>query len=750
MNLDYSRIENAFGSSENVGLIGAIHKSESMEISHVCFNHNGGNSHHKPARVALDIEFDLYKHEYISVPSVGFGLIFINTKVCASFLLDEKYWYGLEDIDFCLQLISNSISILIDTSAKYEHLEMTSRALDLAWPSIYERNHRIFRKKWHHRIDSITSQISNMSYREKIAILVSSFPTENEIRGDFLSAKNLVGKLFPDSDVNFFEKKDNAISGFDRIITFNYNDCLKDWILANPCAVNNVWLRNRLDDWIPVIESNFFGKVATEAGSSNHLIDYIYDCERLSFFDLIEPNSVLENKSLDILLVGNNFENTRQEVAYTLNQLANNFSIEVYGAGWDNSNLDSKIYKGVVQPEAIGDLYSKSRITIDFNLINLVGRYDFSNKRIAESVSNRCMILSNISNNEHLKLGEKFGQYYYQVDFSDYANFERNVKLALENWKRIEWEALFRFIFQPKNTVFFDDEVRMKITIHTSAPKVVEREWGDIWFARGLVKEFRDLGFTCRILRREASLDATNSDEINLWLLGIDEPYLKNKTGINIAWIISHPEKWLNYDFNDFDAIYVASIEAADRLNTIYPEKVSYMPQGHSDLLMAERPSEEIEKFEVLYVGNARGQLKREGLDQAIDHAISHNLQLTVVSDNLRIPKEKISRMKNTPIILEHIEYTKLGHYYKQAGVVFMDAWPDMSSLGFIPNKFFDIIASGGVPIFIGLKGATELDKIISNCRAGILDSENRELIINRYSLKLICKEIASNLNKIP
>lgn len=218
------------------------------------------------------------------------------------------------------------------------------------------------------------------------------------------------------------------------------------------------------------------------------------------------------------------------------------------------------------------------------------------------------------------------------------------------------------------------------------------QEWGDYHFARSLGAAFRRLGHRFRIDLRD-QWDARSrvaADEVNVLLRGRGELPLRDDQ-LNLMWLISHPDRTALDELRRYDHVFVASAGYAAYLQGALGQqgagRVSCLLQCTDPALFYPGPRQGDCAHDILFVGNSRNQYR-----EVIRLALATGVEPAVYGTRWQ-PFIPASLVKG-----ENIPNRVLGEYYRSAGVVLNDHWPDMRDKGFVSNRIFDVLASG-VPV---------------------------------------------------
>jgi hypothetical protein len=233
----------------------------------------------------------------------------------------------------------------------------------------------------------------------------------------------------------------------------------------------------------------------------------------------------------------------------------------------------------------------------------------------------------------------------------------------------------------------------LRWALRTATPVGPRAEgWGDIHFARALAAALRRLGQEVVIDSYAARTRPTRHlDDVTVVLRG-PEPVAPSPFGVSLLWIISHPDEISASDLSGFHEVFAASAAWARTASADWGTPITSLPQctDASRFAPAGRPRSD----EILFVGTARGILR-----PSIVEPIRAGIPVTVIGPDWRgwIPADRIAATG--------VSNDELPALYESAGVVLNDHWPAMQQRGFIGNRLFDVVASGGRAISDRVEG---------------------------------------------
>lgn len=224
----------------------------------------------------------------------------------------------------------------------------------------------------------------------------------------------------------------------------------------------------------------------------------------------------------------------------------------------------------------------------------------------------------------------------------------------------------------------------LDIIIRTAAHYHERFNWGDHYFAMGLAQAFERLGHKATVLYREIEPD--HLPDVLIVLRGLS--YYPPVPGtVNVIWSISHPDETELQEWAGFDIAAVASRPFATFLQVALQKPVHTIYQATDRARFFPRPH--IQPGEhLLFVGNSR-----EVFRPSIRNALETGHELVVYGSGWEgvIPTSSLRDRL--------IAGKRVGDEYAAAGAVLNDHWDSMRDFGYISNRLYDVIASGGIPV---------------------------------------------------
>ena len=201
--------------------------------------------------------------------------------------------------------------------------------------------------------------------------------------------------------------------------------------------------------------------------------------------------------------------------------------------------------------------------------------------------------------------------------------------------------------------------------------------WGDHWVKVELGRELVRLGL---------SLVEKDPDVI-LHLFGspVKNPPLPEHT-YNLVWVYSHPDLVTPHNLTHFDKIFCAS--------ELFIPKLQAMGYFNVEAMIASTSKKPLKvplTHDIIFLGNARSS-RSDGRGVVRDlRETTHNFKVWGNLWKELLPDKHYGG--------KYWDYHKLEELYASARITMNDHHPDMAREGFVSNKMFDILASGGFVI---------------------------------------------------
>ncbi|HOO46869.1 MAG TPA: tetratricopeptide repeat protein, partial [Deltaproteobacteria bacterium] len=263
--------------------------------------------------------------------------------------------------------------------------------------------------------------------------------------------------------------------------------------------------------------------------------------------------------------------------------------------------------------------------------------------------------------------------------------------------------------------------------------------WGDYWLKQDLAAELEQHGMAV----------VENDPDVIIAFIGVPLKELP-RNAYKIAWVYSHPDMITSANLRQYDKIFCMS--------PLFIPKLEAMGYRDVELLIgatSKQPLDRQIEYDIVFVGNSRGSQGRQIVTDIGE--TPYNFKVWGNDwDNVLSEKYFAGR---------YFANEKLQELYATALISITDHHPDMAREGFLSNKIFDILASGGfaisdenaciqeifgdtVPQYQSPEHLGELfDVFINNPeKRSDLMARGREIAL-RYNFKALAKRLISAMN---
>lgn len=225
------------------------------------------------------------------------------------------------------------------------------------------------------------------------------------------------------------------------------------------------------------------------------------------------------------------------------------------------------------------------------------------------------------------------------------------------------------------------------------------RQWGDYHFAGSLAAALRDLGQHVVVdYGRNDARETSYRDDVVLMLRGLRAARLPADV-TSVVWVISHPDLVTARELAAYDLRYAASRTWSADISARWDLPVRPLLQctDVSRFYIDDEPVHDVVGKAVM-VGNSRGEARPAAVG-----AVRSGTPLAVYGSRWEpfLPAEVIAGT--------YVPNEVVRRYYRSAAWALNDHWPDMRSLGFVSNRVFDILASGGRLLTDDVAGLDEI-----------------------------------------
>jgi spore maturation protein CgeB len=420
------------------------------------------------------------------------------------------------------------------------------------------------------------------------------------------------------------------------------------------------------------------------------------------------------------VFAGHHWGNTRA-IEAVLPSIGNGRSVAVYGKGWEGTAL-APHHRGSLPYERLPEAYASAGIVVDDTAEPSLP-YKAVNARVFDALAAGALVVSDNDGAREL-LGEDMPIATSPEELRaviDWAAADpdaaRRVQASLRDVVLARHTYPHRAAEIREHLLRWADAERFGILVGIpdweQAPT-----WGDYHFARALQRQLELRGNPTRIhlLDEWGRSQAARADVI-VHVHGLSD-HRPRPSQLNLLWLISHPDRITPEMCNKYDAVLVASdsfaAEIAPRV------RVPVVPLHQATDPDRFHPEPTGPAHDLLFVGNSRRSRR----------AILEDLK-PVVHDLAVYGKGWTSDLID-PIHVhgDHIPNDQLHRFYSSAAIVLNDHWPDMRAHGFLSNRLYDVLASGG---FVISDAAVGLEEEFGGAVVSYSDPEELRRLVDQY-----------------
>ncbi|GAA1149605.1 glycosyltransferase [Ornithinicoccus hortensis] len=224
-------------------------------------------------------------------------------------------------------------------------------------------------------------------------------------------------------------------------------------------------------------------------------------------------------------------------------------------------------------------------------------------------------------------------------------------------------------------------------------PPGVERRtnWGDWHFAESMRDALERAGHEATVDCKDAWHRPTaHLDDVVLQLRGV-APYGTTPGQLNVAWVISHPERVSPAEMSDYDLVFGASPRWCRRTSDKLGRPVEVLLQCTDQHRFHPVPPDRRRAHPVLVVANGRPLRPNASDGEAGRPVVTAALQAGIVPSVYGLRWDDL--LPEGAWKGEYLPNHELPGAYAAAGVVLNDHWGDMRDHGILSNRLFDLAA---------------------------------------------------------
>jgi O-antigen biosynthesis protein len=683
----------------------------------------------------LDDELIGEKSE-MSVPVVTGAFMFTTKEIFQAVGgFDEGYFYGYEDVDFCLKLLESGREIFIDLenycyhAHGYSRKKFDTRSAQRLHDNklLLDQNFASKVRSWYRR-DVLKRPGFWTGQKPRLAFAVTEAKPET-LAGDFFTGYELAHYFQKEHscDCFFLEHKKTwfNLENFDLLVVLRDDYDLTLIESASPNLLTIAWVRNWFERFA---ESHFADKFDVVVSSSekskaylseklNKTVHVLRIAANSSRFENAEPSVDLAS---DVCFTGS-FWGAQRDIINNLDPRLLPFNIKFFGAGWDKIEQFKNVAYGSIEYACMPSVYASTKIIID-DANSVTKEWGSVNSRVFDAISANRLVVTNGALGSFDTFEGILPVYNNKAELEDLLEFYLNNETERNDLVSKLKEILSsRHTYQHRAneliTILTDGNLnshgtseleKKRIAIKIGAPNMqVAKNWGDYHFALSMKKCFEKHGYLCRVDCLDKWYNSRcNGDDIVIVLRGLSS-YEPKKHQINLMWNISHPDKISPHEYSLYDHVFVASSKYQKFLEENYGINCSTLLQctdpehfnltAVEDLTEAEVGLNLDGKF--IFVGNSRNVFR-----PSVKIAVENDWPLIIYGSlwDQYVDKSFIEA--------EYLPNSKLRHFYCNSMSVLNDHWQSMIDYGFISNRFFDVAASGGVLVTDYVEGMEDLE----------------------------------------
>jgi O-antigen biosynthesis protein len=625
------------------------------------------------------------------------------------------YDYGLEDIDLCIRLRERGGRLVYDGRVALWHHESATRARvrrDLARKRV-QGNRQTFIDRWAPRLtrEVLLDALHGSRRWTERPVHVGIGITKDDPDagyGDWHTGHELGDALAALGwQVTYLERyKDRWLQPDPSIdVVISLLDAYD--IRALPRTFITVaWIRNWGDRWV---ERPWFDDYDLVFTSSDVLGDVVRSRSgkvprRLPIASnpsRFRPMEAAAELACDVLFVGNHWGQERGVVRALPELAAAGLTVHVYGKGWEQVPGMAELHRGYLAYDDIPAAYAGARVVVD-DTATPTKPYGSVNSRVFDALAAGAVV---VTDNE-IGARELFGD--DLPTWSDAATLRAAVHAALDDpgAARARAQRLRERVLAGHTYALRAESVRDALIDWASARRFgirigppsweVAGQWGDLHFARAVQRRLERAGHPTRVhLLPDWDSEVAARDDATLHVFGLRTA--RNRSGqVNLLWQISHPDLASPELYAAYDATFAASSRFARRVAALADRPVIPLHQATDPERFHVAPTGPA--HELLFVGNTRG-VRRKVIQDLLP--TTHNLAVYGKGWTPDLVGPAAVRG-------ELIPNEDLHRYYGAAGIVLNDHWQDMRAEGFISNRIYDVLASGGFVISDHVEGIEE------------------------------------------
>jgi GT2 family glycosyltransferase/spore maturation protein CgeB len=626
---------------------------------------------------------------------------------------DEAYWYGYEDVDFCLKLNDSGYKNVINNAAVLFHHEFgTQSKTDTDTISNYrKKNMNIFKNKWQYKLypklwQSLLGE--NNIYTDKqlhIGFAVSE-ASNRTAAGDYFTAKELGNALeikgYRVSYISVMSAHNRYEINPDIDVLISMIDDYDVGKIENNKVIKVAWCRNWFERWAEREYFRSFDIILTNSEVAQqyfkdklHIDSYIFKIatNKGRFTKQYTEEELAEYKS-DVCFTGNYWHVPRDiSELLDVDKLKDRYKIKIFGKDWNHVKSLKPFWQGFLEYKDIPKVYAAGKILID-DAIFTTNKWGSVNSRVFDGAVSGILVLTNGAEGSKQTFNGLIPTYSNKEELSELLEkYLSDDKLRHQKIDNIRSFVLDNHTYKHRADELLEilkkELARKTINIKLPIPRWSEaKQWGDLYFGQGLKRELEKSGLNVKI-QILPEWEKDNFAYANIVLRGLSV-FNQPSHQLNIMWNISHPEKVPVDEYKNFDYVFVASSSHTDNLKKRGLDNVYVLYQCFDETVFNAEPAQNPVEFEsdILFVGNTRNQFRKIVRDIiSWGNLRKYNFKVYGQGWKKFIDKKYIGG--------DLIENSELKYYYQNTKILLNDHWDDMNDHAIASNRLFDASACG-------------------------------------------------------
>ncbi|MCU0542126.1 MAG: tetratricopeptide repeat protein [Oscillatoriaceae cyanobacterium Prado104] len=692
------------------------------------------------------------------VPAVtGAAMICRREDFLAVGKFHEGYFYGYEDVDFCLsmtQILGKEIVCANNLTALH-HRGFTRFKQKPEFKQRMANNRHLLESRFgyfarrQHLSDFFNKDSAWNSHPLRVGFAVTEADMSSAT-GDYFTAFELGEQLVREFgwDVFYLAKESDwyDAAGLDVIIVMRDDYDLRSIKNAKHSLIKVIWARNWFErlasqEWVGDYDCVWCSSEKATAYLQQKLSKPVSLVRIATNLERFQKQTFDVKFSSDYCFTGSYWDAPREIIEFLEPQNLP-FKFALYGSHWEKIDKFKPWYKGALPYTEMSQVYAATKIVID-DANSVTKEWGSVNSRVFDAIAAGALAITNGKIGSQEVFGGLLPVYDSQESLEqllrEYLTDEPK-RLALVGKlqkivrKQHNYQERARSVYQALQDKM---SLTFRIAIKIGVPNLaVAQEWGDYHFALGMKRAFERQGHSVRIdILPEWETPKGNGDDVVIVLRGLSS-YQPKPHHINLMWNISHPDRVPLQEYEKYDRVFVASQQYADKLSKQVKVPVQSLLQCTDPDLFHPDLEGDRDVGDVLFVGNSR-QTYRQIVRDAVESGIDVNVYGAGWESFL-----PAGYLKG-----EHIPNNVLNRYYSHCSVLLNDHWQTMSQNGFISNRLFDAAACGATIISDKIAGlseifgdrvvtysdAKELPKLIQNCSQQRAQNWQQRLDFSQY-----------------